>query len=156
MIDQLQKPTIIDDVTDRITSVERSRLMSRIKGRDTKPELVVRSALHRAGFRFSLHKKILAGRPDIVLPKWKVAIFVHGCFWHGHNCPRAKLPQTNSEFWKAKISANKLRDATNVKKLNDGGWQVFTIWTCKLNSDLSQTSEALCSMRNHLLIELTK
>ena len=143
-------------MVDRLSKFERSQLMSRVKGRDTKPELVVRSALHLAGFRFSLHKKELAGRPDIVLPKWRVVIFVNGCFWHGHDCTRAKLPTKNVEFWTDKIAGNKMRDETNTQALRSAGWQVFTIWTCNLKYGLPQLLGAMVTMRNQISIELTK
>jgi DNA mismatch endonuclease (patch repair protein) len=143
-------------MVDRFTKGDRSLLMSRIRGRDTKPELIVRSALHRAGFRFRLHKRELPGRPDIVFPKWKVAVFVNGCFWHGHDCPRAELPKTNVTFWTKKIANNLLRDQASVNKLRDYGWCVVTIWTCSLNADLSALTEMLRTLRSQASIELTK
>src|SRR4051812_26276050 len=95
------------DVVDRKT---RSRMMSGIKGRDTQPELLVRSFLHRAGFRFRLHAKGIVGRPDLVLPKYRAVVFVHGCFWHRHNCKFATNPKTNSAFWRKKFAENVARD----------------------------------------------
>ena len=109
--------------------------MSHISGKNTKPEILVRSLLHRMGYRFRIHKKDLPGRPDICLPKHKKVIFVHGCFWHGHeNCPRSKRPTTNVEFWNKKIDGNIERDRENIKKLKRLGWQTLTIWTCEIKN----------------------
>lgn len=113
----------------------RSRIMSHISGKNTKPEILVRSLLHRMGYRFRIHKKDLPGRPDICLPKHKKVIFVHGCFWHGHeNCPRSKRPTTNVEFWNKKIDGNIERDKENIKELRRLGWQTLTIWTCEIKN----------------------
>jgi len=107
--------------------------MSRVKGRDTKPELKVRSLVHKLGFRFRLGGRELPGKPDLILVRFKKVIFVHGCFWHGHkNCRRAELPATNVKFWKRKIIKNKLRDTKDVKALKALGWKSLTIWQCKL------------------------
>src|SRR5271166_412112 len=113
--------------------------MSRVKGRNTKPELAVRSALHRAGFRFRLHQRDLPGHPDIVLAKFKTAIFVHGCFWHGHDCARGKLPTSNEAFWATKIAGNVQRDQANSETLRELGWSVITIWECGLSEKLANT-----------------
>ncbi len=113
----------------------RSRIMSHISGKNTKPEILVRSLLHRMGYRFRIHKKDLPGRPDICLPKHKKVIFVHGCFWHGHeNCSRSKRPTTNVEFWNKKIDGNIERDKENIKKLRRLGWQTLMIWTCEIKN----------------------
>lgn len=118
---------------DYLTPPQRSKLMSRIRGRDTKPELIVRSNLHRRGLRFRLHEKKFAGSPDIVFPRWKVALFVNGCFWHGHSgCKKAKLPSTRRQFWKEKIAATKRRDHAAKKTLSKLGWKVICCWTCEL------------------------
>lgn len=119
--------------------------MSRIKSADTKPELLVRSALHKAGFRFRLHGKvskkicekgILPGKPDIVLAKYRLVIFIHGCFWHCHEgCKRSNIPKTNSEYWKNKLSGNKVRDLNIISKLEEMGWRPIIIWECELKSD---------------------
>ena len=106
--------------------------MSRIRSRDTKPELWVRSALHKAGFRFRLHRGDLPGRPDLVLPKYGAVVFVQGCFWHAHHCQKGRVPGTRSEFWKAKLETNQRRDARNVRALRAAGWRVLTIWECEL------------------------
>ena len=110
--------------------------MSRISGKNTKPEILVRSLLHRMGYRFRLHEKNMPGKPDIVLPKHKKVIFVHGCFWHGHeNCPRSKRPSTNVEFWNKKINGNIERDKKNIKSLERLGWETLIIWTCEIKNE---------------------
>jgi DNA mismatch endonuclease (patch repair protein) len=111
----------------------RSYNMSQIKAANTKPEMLVRKFLHAQGFRYSLHKKTLPGKPDIVLTKYKTVIFVHGCFWHGHaNCKYYKVPQTRTEWWLNKINRNKANDEKAVKALKKAGWKVITVWECKL------------------------
>jgi DNA mismatch endonuclease (patch repair protein) len=111
----------------------RSYNMSQIKATNTKPELLVRKFLHANGFRYSLHKKTLPGKPDIVLPKYKTVIFVHGCFWHGHsNCKYYKVPKTRTQWWLNKINTNKANDAKAVKALKKDGWKVITVWECRL------------------------
>lgn len=119
-----------------IVSIEiRSRMMSMIRARDTKPEMLVRRYLHALGFRYRLSPRELPGRPDLLLPKYRTAIFVHGCFWHGHEgCRFATIPSTRTEFWRKKISANKARDAAVADKLHDMGWRVGVIWECALRS----------------------
>lgn len=118
------------DVVDRAT---RSRMMSGIKGKDTKPELVVRRFLHAHGYRFRLHRRDLPGRPDIVLPRLKVCIFVHGCFWHCHiGCKYAVLPKTRVDFWAEKLEANVGRDRKAMQELGSNGWCVFIVWECEL------------------------
>lgn len=107
-------------------------MMSGIKGGDTKPELVLRSGLHRRGFRFRLHDKKLPGKPDLVFPKFGAVIFVDGCFWHGHDCHLFKWPQSRKEFWKMKISGNKARDAANREELLALGWRVCHVWECAM------------------------
>ena len=106
--------------------------MGRVKGRDTKPELVVRSLLHRMGFRYRLHCRDLPGNPDIVLPRHRKAIFVHGCFWHGHDhCVRASRPTSNQDFWNSKLDSNKARDNRHQGDLECLGWQVLIVWECE-------------------------
>ena len=107
--------------------------MSRVSGKNTKPELVVRSLLHKMGYRFRLHRKDLPGKPDIILPKYKKIIFVHGCFWHGHmDCPRAKRPTTNKKFWDEKLDKNMARDKATINNLKRLGWDVLIVWTCEV------------------------
>ena len=112
--------------------------MSCIRSKDTKPELIVRSMLHRLGYRFTVNgprNKTLPGKPDIVLPKYKTVIFVHGCFWHLHkNCKYANLPKTRKEWWKAKLKGNAQRDKRKQKELEALGWRVFVVWTCELRT----------------------
>ena len=106
--------------------------MSRVKGKNTKPELHVRSLLHRAGFRFRMSSDKVPGKPDIILPKYRAVILVHGCFWHGHDCPRFSWPQSNKVFWRKKIGGNRERDARYLAELNDTGWRVCIVWECAL------------------------
>ncbi|WCM26323.1 very short patch repair endonuclease [Sphingomonas sp. QA11] len=116
----------------------RSAQMAKVRGRDTKPEMRVRRALHAAGVRYRLHAKDLPGRPDIVLPSRRVAIFVHGCFWHRHpdpNCKLARLPKSRLDFWVPKLEANRARDQLKEAALLDAGWTVQTIWECELDRD---------------------
>ncbi len=123
-------------MADTLTSERRSWNMSRIRGRNTRPELRLRSLLHRAGFRFRLHAKELPGRPDIVLPKYRTAIFVHGCFWHRHpGCRNTSAPSTRREFWHDKFEGNVSRDARNRAALQAAGWTVITVWECELKAD---------------------
>lgn len=119
-------------MVDRLTSEQRRLNMSRVRGRDTKPEFVVRRLLHRLGFRYRLHSGDLPGRPDIVLPKWKVVVFVNGCFWHGHGCRLFKWPTTREEFWRDKIGRNMERDAEVRRKLDELGWRVADVWECSV------------------------
>lgn len=110
----------------------RSRIMSCIRGKDTKPEIRVRSFLHRNGLRFSLHRKDLPGKPDIVLPRHNTCVFVNGCFWHRHNCRKGRRQvKSNVEFWESKFAANKARDRRNRTDLRRMGWKVYTIWECQ-------------------------
>lgn len=120
-------------MTDVFSREKRSWLMGRVKGRDTKPEMLVRSIIHRMGFRFRLHRKDLPGKPDIVLPKYKKAVFIHGCFWHGHkNCPRAARPTSNIDFWNRKIDGNIKRDANAQKELKAMSWKILVVWQCQI------------------------
>lgn len=111
--------------------------MARIGGRDTAPEISVRKALHAAGYRFRLHRKDLPGRPDVVLPRYRVAVFVHGCFWHGHSCPRGRRPASNAAFWQKKIDGNIARDRKAVAAIEAAGWQAKIVWQCTLEEDVA-------------------
>ncbi len=119
-------------MADSLTKAQRSRVMSRVKNKDTKPEVRVRSMLHRMGYRFRLHRRDLPGAPDIVLPRHGSVVFVHGCFWHNHDCPRGKRPSSRKEFWDAKLDANVERDRANREALEEQGWRVLTVWECEL------------------------
>lgn len=114
----------------------RSFNMSQVKGKDTKPELLVRKFLFANGLRYRLYDKKLPGRPDIVLPKYKTVIFIHGCFWHGHEyCKYSALPKTRTEFWSEKIEGNKKRDKENIKQLKSKGWNVLIVYGCELKKE---------------------
>lgn len=118
--------------------------MSRVSGKNTKPELVVRTLLHNMGYRFRLHRNDLPGKPDITLPKHKRIILVHGCFWHGHqDCPRAKRPSTNVDFWREKLDKNIERDKANINKLKQLGWDILTVWTCEVKETEKLTNKIL-------------
>lgn len=119
--------------TDCFTPQKRSEVMSRVKSANTEPELLVRSTLHRLGYRFRLHRKDLPGSPDVVLPKYRTVIFVHGCFWHQHpGCRKATLPKKNSAFWEAKLRRNQERDRRAQSNLRDQGWNVLVLWECEI------------------------
>ena len=117
------------DVVDKAT---RSRMMAGIQSKNTKPETIIRKGLHARGFRYSLHAKNLPGKPDIVMPKWRVVIFVHGCFWHRHTCKYFKWPTTNQEFWQKKLNGNASRDEKIELELKNLGWKVLVVWECEL------------------------
>lgn len=118
-------------MADVHSPAQRSYNMSRIQGRDTKPELIVRSLVHQMGFRFRLHRKDLPGKPDLVLPRHNKIIFVHGCFWHMHRCRYGRvIPATNTEFWQTKRQGNVERDRRQRRKLKNDGWSVLTVWEC--------------------------
>lgn len=120
-------------MTDIVSKEVRSKMMSGIRGKNTKPEIQVRSLLHKMGFRFRLHRKDLPGRPDIVLPRYRTVIFVHGCFWHRHdNCHFAYEPKSRRDFWKAKFEANVRRHITVENILSEMGWKVIVIWECEV------------------------
>lgn len=120
-------------MTDVFSVVKRSEVMSKIKGRDTAPERAVRSLLHHMGYRFRLHRKDLPGKPDIVLPRHKAVIFVHGCFWHRHkHCRLAYMPKSREEFWSAKFKSNVARDEKVKTELEKLGWRVIVVWQCEI------------------------
>lgn len=115
----------------------RSRMMSGIRSRNTKPEILLRKALHAMGYRYRLNVRLLPGSPDIVLPKWRVVIFVHGCFWHRHpDCKKATTPATNTDFWTKKFAANTKRDKTAIKELHNLGWRTAIVWECAIGSKI--------------------
>lgn len=122
--------------------------MSKITGKNTKPELIIRKTLFSEGYRYRLHRKDLPGNPDIVFPGRKKVVFINGCFWHGHNCKKAALPETNKPFWEIKLLGNKKRDKLNIRKLKEMGWESLVIWQCKikrseLNSQINRIKKFL-------------
>ena len=132
-------------MADVHTPQQRRFNMQQIKGKNTKPELLVRKYLHAHGFRYKLHDNTLPGKPDLVLPKYKTVIFIHGCFWHGHaNCNYFTIPKTRTDWWMDKINKNRTNDVKAMKLLKKDGWKIITIWECKLKpAKLNQTLAAL-------------
>ena len=132
------QPKIVDD--------RKSRSMSRVKSKNTKPELIIRSLLHMEGIRFRLHRSDLPGTPDLVLPRYQAAIFIDGCFWHQHSgCPKARLPKTNREFWERKLSGNVARDILSSNRLLQMGWAIIRVWECEITKDSSSVVISICS-----------
>lgn len=119
-------------MVDVLTQAQRKLNMSRIRGKDTKPEMLIRRGLHARGLRYRLHDRSLPGRPDLVFPKYHTAVFIHGCFWHAHGCALSKLPATRQDFWRAKLAANAERDRKAVDALRVAGWRILVIWECAL------------------------
>jgi len=136
-------------VTDVHTPEQRARNMRAVRSRNTSPEILVRKILFAAGFRFRLHVRSLPGVPDIVLPKHRAVVFVHGCFWHGHDCYLFKTPKTRTEFWMDKIAGNRQRDARHAEVLVADGWRLLTVWECAMRGPLrhsaSETGNALAA-----------
>jgi len=130
-------------VTDIVDAKTRSRMMSGIRGKNTKPEIIIRKVLFSKGFRYRLHDKRLPGSPDLVFPKYNAVIFIHGCFWHAHECHLFKWPATREEFWKTKITGNKIRDKKNIDKLLGAGWRVLIIWECATKGRGRHSSESI-------------
>jgi DNA mismatch endonuclease (patch repair protein) len=128
-------------MADIVSASKRSKMMAGIKGKNTKPELIIRSLLHREGFRYRLHAKNLPGKPDLVFPKYRAVIFVHGCFWHGHNCHLFKWPKSRPEFWREKIEGNQKRDSASFTQLMENGWRICTIWECALKGSHRKSLE---------------
>ena len=128
---------------DIFSEEQRSYIMSRVSSKNTKPELYVRSFLHGQGLRFRIHRKDLPGKPDLALPKYRTAIFVHGCFWHRHKgCSRATMPSTRIDFWERKFERNVVRDKANQVALREEGWKVLVVWEC----ELSNIDKRMCSL----------
>lgn len=119
-------------MADVLTAEQRRLNMSRIRGRDTTPEMLIRRNLHARGLRYRLHDRSLPGRPDLVFPKYHTAVFIHGCFWHAHGCALSKLPATRQDFWKEKLEGNAARDRKAIEALQAAGWRVLVIWECSL------------------------
>ena len=122
-------------MVDVFTTDKRSEIMARITGKNTSPEIEVRRFLHSRGFRFRLHRKDLPGCPDIVLPKYRTAILINGCFWHGHTCKDGRRPKSNKSYWNQKLDRNKKRDARNARKLRALGWKRIVIWGCEVDDE---------------------
>lgn len=137
----------------RETSPERSANMAKIRSKDTKPELLVRRALHRLGFRYRLHARELPGRPDIVLSKHRTIIEVKGCFWHGHTCIDGRVPKSNREYWLPKLLRNQSRDTANARKLRRLGWSVYSLWECRV---LKLSQDQLASLLTAMLERASK
>jgi DNA mismatch endonuclease (patch repair protein) len=120
---------------DTFSKSKRSEIMARVSGKDTKPEILVRKFLFSKGFRYRKNVKEIPGKPDIILPKYKTIVFIHGCFWHGHkNCEASQLPTSNVEYWTKKVSSNINRDSTNSQILKNMGWKVIVVWECELKT----------------------
>ncbi|MBD3756197.1 MAG: DNA mismatch endonuclease Vsr [Gammaproteobacteria bacterium] len=131
-------------MADIVNPRKRSDMMSGIRAKNTKPELVIRQLLHQLGFRYRLHRTDLPGKPDIVLPKWKTVVFVHGCFWHGHiDCPLFRPPKSRTEFWAKKIAANQRRDGIVIAALSSKDWQIIEVWECALKGRRRLEQDAL-------------
>ena len=130
--------------TDIVSREKRSQMMAGIKGRNTRPEMAVRKGLFRLGFRYRLHARNLPGIPDIVLPKYRAVVFVHGCFWHGHDCHLFKLPAANRDFWQRKIQRNRERDAEVRNQLQQAGWRICTVWECALRGRNRLPIDSVC------------
>ena len=144
----------LDGGTDVFSPEKRSEVMSRVRSKDTKPERSVRSLLHRMGYRFRIHRKDLPGRPDIVLPRYRAVVFVHGCFWHQHpGCRKATIPKHNHEFWEAKLMGNVERDRETTDVLEVAGWRVIVVWECEAKGDLGSLSERLDSLLGRKLMQ---
>ena len=138
-------------MADIVSRAKRSEMMSGIRGKDTRPEMIVRQGLHARGYRFRLHRKDLPGKPDIVLPKYRAAIFVNGCFWHGHDCHLFKWPKTREAFWREKIDLNRKRDAASISDLLSRNWRVLVVWECALKGRLKQEPNAFWNLTSQWL-----
>lgn len=122
-------------MTDIVDKATRSRMMSGIRSKNTRPEVLIRKALHAQGFRYRLHNKSLPGKPDLSFPRYKAVVFIHGCFWHGHNCHFFRMPQTRTSFWLDKINGNRQRDARQLVQLKQAGWRVLLVWECAIRKN---------------------
>ena len=141
----MSRPGIFLDraMTDHTDKETRSAIMSKVRSKNTKPEIEVRRAFHRAGFRFRLHRSDLPGTPDLVFPRYGLALFVHGCFWHRHGCKRTSMPATNREFWAEKFRRTLERDRKALKELKESGWETAVIWECQLETGINRLLETL-------------
>lgn len=134
-------------VSDRVTHETRSRVMATVRSKNTRPETALRKLLHGEGFRYRLYRKDLPGKPDVVLPKYKMALFVHGCFWHGHDCKAFRMPASNVEYWAHKIERNRERDRAAQEELTKQGWRVRTVWTCSFGKETLSIIRELRQLR---------
>ena len=134
-------------MVDVVTPEKRSAMMSGIRSKNTKPEIAVRKRVFAEGFRYRLHARNLPGKPDLVLARYNVAVFIHGCFWHGHECKNGRLPKTNRDFWKKKITKNIENDLRATKALRSSGWKVVTIWECQLEKGTAKLLTLLKNLR---------
>jgi DNA mismatch endonuclease (patch repair protein) len=136
-------------MADVLTPEQRQLNMSRIRGKNTRPEMLIRRGLHAKGLRYRLHDRTLPGRPDLVFPKYHTVVFVHGCFWHSHGCGLSKLPATRKDFWQTKLAANAARDRKAIEALQADNWRVLVVWECALRGpkkrDLAETIELAAS-----------
>ena len=130
-------------MADVFNKEKRSQIMAAITSKNTQPELKIRKALHHKGFRYRLHDKKLPGSPDLVFRRYQAVIFIHGCFWHGHDCPVFRLPSTNREYWKSKINRNQIRDAKVRQLIMNKGWRIMTVWECSLRGKYRKNFEDL-------------
>ncbi|MEA4884681.1 MAG: DNA mismatch endonuclease Vsr [Clostridia bacterium] len=136
-------------MSDTFDHDTRSWIMAQVKSRDTSPEMRVRRALHRAGYRYRLHRADLPGKPDIVLPRYEMAIFVNGCFWHVHGCKRTRIPATNQSYWTRKLTRNKERDQAEWSELEKMGWRVRVVWECQADADIARLLNELALLGAH-------
>ena len=130
-------------MTDIVDAKTRSRMMAGIRGKDTRPELTVRKGLFRQGFRYRLHDRRLPGHPDLVFPRYRAVIFIHGCFWHRHQCHLFKWPKTRRQFWRKKLTGNVRTDRRNYARLEEQGWRILTIWECALKGRTRRSPEKI-------------
>lgn len=134
-------------MADKVSREQRSTIMSHVRSVNTSPEIEVRRALHKAGFRFRIHATVLSGKPDIVLPRYKTVIMVHGCLWHWHGCARSRMPSSNVAYWRRKLERNVKRDASNARALRTAGWDVEVVWECELLERTGALVKRLADMR---------
>ncbi len=137
----------VPESADKVSPATRSWIMSRVRSKHTSAEIATRKVLHAAGYRFRLHRADLPGKPDIVLPRYKVVVMVHGCLWHGHGCKRFRWPVSNAEYWRAKIGRNVERDKVNRMALNERGWSVKVVWDCNLKDSLANLLVELAEVK---------
>lgn len=136
-------------MADIVSKAVRSKMMAGIRGKDTRPEMVIRRGLHRIGFRYRLHASELPGKPDLLFSRYHSVVFVHGCFWHGHDCHLFKWPSTRTEFWRDKIKRNRIVDRRSVKKLKKDGWRVLVIWECALKGPRKRPLQEILAEASH-------